>query len=301
VSSKNQSAMGMVAALSAYCMWGFLPLYWKALDIIPSWEIICHRMIWSFAFTLGLLIIQGRLQPLIRTLANWQVVLTTCATSLLLAVNWLVYIWAVNNGNIVESSLGYFINPLIAVLLGVVILKEKLRIGQWGALLVALCGVLYLTFSYGKFPWIGMTLAITFALYSLLRKTAALASLEGLFCEFALLLLPASALLGYQAFCGQSGFLAHTQTVTLMLVGTGLITSLPLLLFVFGAKKISMTTIGLLQYLAPTIQFLLGFIIFKEPFPPAKLVGFSLIWLALIIFSVEGIARNMHQQHQKIS
>ena len=291
----------MAAALSAYCMWGFLPLYWKALEIIPSWEIICHRMIWSFVFTLGLLIIQGKLQPLMRALANRRVVLTTFATSLLLAVNWLVYIWAVNNGNIVESSLGYFINPLIAVLLGVVILKEKLRVGQWGALLVALSGVLYLTFSYGRFPWIGMTLAITFALYSLLRKTAALASLEGLFCEFALLLVPAGTLLGYQAYCGESGFLAHSQTITLMLVGTGLITSLPLLLFVFGAQRISMTSIGLLQYLAPTIQFLLGFLLFKEPFPPAKMIGFSLIWAALILFSLEGLAQNLQQQNQKIS
>ncbi len=290
----------MAAALSAYCMWGFLPLYWKALQIIPSWEIICHRMIWSFVFTLGLLIVQRRIQPLVRALANWRIVLTTCATSLLLAVNWLVYIWAVNNGNIVESSLGYFINPLIAVLLGVVILKEKLRKGQWAALLVALCGVLYLTFSYGKFPWIAMTLAITFALYSLLRKTAALASLEGLFCEFSLLFFPAGAVLSYQAYCGQSGFLAHSQAVTLMLIGTGLITSLPLLLFVFGAQRISMTTIGLLQYLAPTIQFLLGFLLFNEPFPLEKLIGFSLIWAALILFSVEGLATNLQQRNQKI-
>ena len=257
-------------------------------------------MIWSLLLTFFLLVIQGRLKKLLQILFNRRILLTTLATSLLLALNWLVYIWAVNNGNIVESSLGYFINPLIVVLLGGVVLQEKLRPGQWGALAVALCGVLYLTFSYGRFPWIGMTLAVTFALYSLLRKTASLASLEGLFCEFAVLALPAGSCLLYQAWQGQSGFIANGPAITFLLMGTGVITSLPLLLFVYGAKKISMTTLGLLQYLAPTIQFLIGWQIFKEPFPPAKMVGFALIWTALILFSLEGFANNFHKHRQTL-
>ena len=297
---KENSRIGLAATLTAYSMWGILPLYWKALQVIPSWEIICHRMLWSLVLTSLLLLAGGRLKPLLTTLCNRRVLLTTLATSFLLAVNWLVYIWAVNNGNIVESSLGYFINPLIAVLLGVVFLKEKLRAGQWCALAIAFCGVLYLTFSYGRFPWIGLTLAITFALYSLLRKTAALASLEGLFSEFVLLALPAATCLAWQAVHGQSGFLAHGYGTTLLLIGTGVITSVPLLLFVYGAKRISMTAIGLLQYLAPTIQFLIGWLVYKEPFPPAKLTGFTLIWSALILFTLEGLARNIRKKHQSM-
>ncbi len=201
-----------------------------------------------------------------------------------------------NSGNIVESSLGYFINPLIAVLFGVFFLQEKLRPGQWIALAVALIGVLYLTFSYGNFPWIGITLAITFALYSLLRKTAALPSLEGLFCEIVFLSIPAGAVLIYLTSLDRSGFTAHGYRVTIMLIGTGVITSLPLLLFVFGAQRISMTAIGLMQYLAPTIQFLIGVLIFQEPFPPAKMIGFAIIWSALILFTVESLSHSLRRR-----
>ncbi len=297
-SSKNvqNSRIGLAAALSAYCMWGVFPLYWKALQVIPSWEIICHRIVWSLVLTFILLILRGRQQALLEALTNRRTLLTTLATSTLLGSNWLVYIWAVNNGNIVESSLGYFINPLIAVLLGVVFLQEKLRIGQWIALGVALGGVLYLTFSYGRFPWIGLTLAITFALYSLLRKTAALHSLEGLFCETVLLSIPAGLTLLFLTHQGTSGFVSQGPWITLMLIGTGLVTSIPLLLFVFGAQRITMTAIGLMQYLAPTIQFLIGLLIFHEPFPPAKMIGFAIIWSALALFTIEGITFRLHHR-----
>ena len=290
------SRLGLAAALSAYGMWGILPLYWKALQVIPSWEIICHRILWSALLTLALLLLQGRLRALLAALANRRTLLTTLATSILLGSNWLVYIWAVNNGNIVESSLGYFINPLIAVLFGVLFLQEKLRVGQWSALAVALAGVLYLTFSYGKFPWIGLTLAITFALYSLLRKTAALHSLEGLFCEAVLLSIPAGLTLTQLTWQGSSGFLIHGPWITFLLASTGVITSVPLLLFVFAAQRISMTAIGLMQYLAPTIQFLIGLLIFHEPFPAAKLVGFAIIWTALLLFTAENIVFSLRRR-----
>jgi len=293
--------VGLAAALSAYGMWGVFPLYWKALQVIPSWEIICHRIIWSVLLTLALLLLQGRHRDLLGALANRRTLLTTLATSTLLGSNWLVYIWAVNNGNIVESSLGYFINPLIAVLFGVVFLQEKLRPGQWVALAVALTGVLYLTFSYGKFPWIGLTLAITFALYSLLRKTASLHSLEGLFCEAMLLSIPAGLTLAYLARHGESGFLIHGPSITFLLIGTGVITSVPLLLFVFAAQRISMTTIGLMQYLAPSIQFLIGLLVFHEPFPATKLIGFAIIWTALIIFTMEGLVVNLRRRSRALN
>ncbi len=293
--------IGLAAALAAYGMWGVLPLYWKALQVIPSWEIICHRIVWSLVLTFILLVLQRRHTALLKALTTPRTLLTTLATSTLLGSNWLVYIWAVNNGNIVESSLGYFINPLIAVLFGVIFLQERLRPGQWIALGVALAGVLYLTFSYGRFPWIGLTLAITFALYSLLRKTAALHSLEGLFCEIAILSIPAGLTLIYLTQQGASGFLSNGPTTTSLLIGTGVITSVPLLLFVFAAQRISMTAIGLLQYLAPTIQFLIGLLIFAEPFPATKLIGFAIIWTALILFTAENIFFNLRRRSRPLT
>ena len=301
VNNPKNSRIGLAATLSAYAMWGVFPLYWKALQVIPSWEIICHRIVWSLVFTLLLLVMQGRQRTLIATLSNRRILLTVIATASLLGSNWLVYIWAVNNGNIVESSLGYFINPLIAVLFGVVFLKERLRPGQWASLSVALAGVLYLTFSYGKFPWIGLTLAITFALYGLLRKTAALHPLDGLFCEITLLSIPATLVLSYLAVQGKSGFISHGTMTTLMLIGTGVITSVPLLLFVFGAQRITLTAVGLLQYLAPTIQFLIGLLIFHEPFPPAKMVGFAIIWSALILFTIEQVFHTLRRQGKPLT
>ncbi len=295
LAEKNQ---GLSAAFCAYAMWGVLPIYWKALAIVPSYEIICHRIVWSFLFSLILLLFQRKTAVLFKAFSNLRALATFAATATLLGSNWLVYIWAVNSGYIVESSLGYFINPLIAVLFGVLFLKEPLRSGQWGALFVALLGVLYLTFSYGEFPWIGLTLAITFACYSLLRKTASLHSLEGLVFETGLLSIPAAIALFFFARQGQSHFLTSGSQVTLLLIASGLVTSLPLLLFVFGAQRITMTAIGLLQYLAPTLQFLIGLLIFKEPFPPEKLIGFAIIWAALALYTGENIYQRFQQKNR---
>ncbi len=286
---------GLSAAFCAYAMWGVLPIYWKALAIVPSYEIICHRIVWSFLFSLILLLIQRKTAVLFKAFSDLRTLATFAATATLLGSNWLVYIWAVNSGYIVESSLGYFINPLIAVLFGVLFLKEPLRSGQWAALFVALLGVLYLTFSYGQFPWIGLTLAITFACYSLLRKTAALPSLEGLVFETGLLSIPAGIALIFFARQGQSHLFTCGPQITLLLIASGLVTSLPLLLFVFGAQRITMTAIGLLQYLAPTLQFLIGLLIFREPFPPEKFIGFAIIWAALALYTSE----NIHQRFQQ--
>jgi len=289
---------GILAVLSAYSMWGILPLYWKALTLVPSSEIICHRIVWSFLFSLSLLIYQKKLAGFLQSLKNFCLLRTFFATALLLGSNWLVYIWAVNSGHIVEASLGYFINPLIAIFLGVIFLKERLRPGQWLALFIAFTGVIYLSFSHGHFPWIGLTLAITFALYSLLRKTASLHSLEGFVFEIGLLSLPACATLFFFAQQGQAHLLTSGPRITLLLIGAGLVTALPLLLFVFGAQKITMTAIGLMQYLAPTLQFLIGLLIYKEPFPPEKLIGFSIIWMALTVYTVENIHQRIQQKNR---
>ncbi len=290
---------GVPTVLLAYTMWGLLPLYWKMLDAVPSYEIICHRIFWSFLFSLALLGLRKQIRPFIQNINNLRTSLTFLATASLLGCNWLVYIWAVNNGYIIESSLGYFINPLIAVFFGVFFLHEPLRPGQWAALSVALAGVLYLTFSYGHFPWIGLTLAVTFALYSLLRKTAHLHSLDGLTLETGLLTLPAATTLIYLAWHGRLHLFTPVHEYTWLLLGAGPVTALPLLCFVFGAQRISMTAVGLMQYLAPTLQFLIGLMLFHEPFPREKRIGFTLIWLALALYVSENIYRRV-QQHYRI-
>ncbi len=288
---------GMPAVLLAYTMWGILPLYWKLLNAIPSYEIICHRILWSFLFSLALIALRHKTAAFVHALKNARTVITFLATASLLGSNWLVYIWAVNNGYIIESSLGYFINPLIAVIFGVLFLKEPLRPGQWASLSVALAGVLYLTFSYGHFPWIGLTLAVTFSLYSLLRKTASLHSLNGLTFETGLLTVPAAATLVFLAWHGKSHLFSQGFSLTWLLITSGPITALPLLFFVFGAQRISMTAVGLLQYLAPTLQFLIGLVLFNEPFPRAKLIGFCLIWLALALYISENIYQRIWQKN----
>ena len=279
---------GILYAVSAYVIWGLLPIYWKALHIVPAGQILAHRIVWSLAFV-------GLVLTARRKWAWWgeakkrpRVLLTFAFSGTLLAVNWYTYIWAVNAGHIVETSLGYFINPLVNVLLGFLFLKERLRVAQWLALSVAAAGVVYLTFNYGSFPWIALTLAFTFGAYGLLRKTAALNSAEGLFLETAVLFLPALGFLLLQQAHGTGAF-AHTGVATsLLLIGAGAATSIPLLLFASGARRITMTTLGLLQYIAPTLQFLIGVLIYKEPFGVERLIGFGLIWLALVLYTVEG-------------
>lgn len=286
---------GVVYAAGAYIIWGLLPIYWKSLHNVPAGQILAHRIVWSLVFVGLILTSRHNWGWLAGALKRPRVLLTFTLSGLLLGVNWFVYIWGVNAGFIVETSLGYFINPLVNVLLGYLILKEKLRLAQWLALSVAVVGVLYLTFSYGAFPWIALTLAFSFGIYGLLRKTADLNSAEGLFLETAVLFLPAFGFLLLQEMRG-TGALAHSSTSTnLLLVGAGAVTSVPLLLFAAGARRITLTTLGLLQYMAPTLQFLIGVLIYHEAFGPERLVGFGLIWLALILYTAESwIRRRRH-------
>ena len=282
---------GVLYAAAAYVIWGLLPLYWKSLSDVPAGQILSHRIVWSLVFVGLILTLRhnwGWLRPAI---ARPRVLMTFIVSGILLGINWFVYIWGVNAGFIVETSLGYFINPLVNVLLGYLILKERLRPGQWLALSIALAGVLYLTFSYGAIPWIALTLAFTFGTYGLIRKTAVLNSAEGLFLETAVLFLPAFGFLLLQERSGAGAFAHTSPTTTLLLMGAGVVTSIPLLLFASGARRITMTTLGLLQYIAPTLQFLIGVFIYNEDFGPSRVVGFGLIWLALILYSAEGILR----------
>jgi chloramphenicol-sensitive protein RarD len=280
---------GVLYAAAAYLMWGFFPVYWKWLQAVPAVEILTHRMTWSLLFVVGLLAYRRHWSWIRPALRDRRTVLTFLSSAVLLAVNWFTYIWGVNHGFIVETSLGYFINPLVNVVLGVFFLRERLRAGQWAAVAMAAGGVLYLTLSYGALPWIALTLAFSFGLYGLLRKTARLDSLEGLSMETGLLFLPALGYLLYLEAAGQGSFGHAGTATTLLLALAGVATAVPLLFFAIGARLIPLSLLGILQYLAPTIQFLLGVLVYGEPFTPERLVGFGLVWSALLIYTIESI------------
>ncbi|MEM7116669.1 MAG: EamA family transporter RarD [Chloroflexota bacterium] len=273
-------------ALSAYTLWGLLPIYWKWLAAVPALEILAHRVVWSLLFLLAILSYRRYWQwlPLLK---EWRVAATFLATTILLFINWYVFIWAINAGYIVEASLGYFINPLVNVLLGMLFLGERLRQWQWLAIGFALLGVGYLTISYGSLPWIGLTLAFSFGFYGLLRKTAKLDALAGLSTETAVLLLPAPAYLFWLEGQQTAAFLHSDATTNFLLLFAGVVTAIPLLLFSLGARRVTMTTLGILQYIAPTLQFMLGVYVYGEAFTTERLIGFAFIWTALAIYTLE--------------
>lgn len=285
---------GVLAATSSFLMWGLLPIYWKLLDSVPSYEILCHRMTWSLLVTLGLLVMLKKFSGFIRLFQNKKNLVYFFCTALLLSVNWLTYIWAVNSGYIIETSLGYYINPLVSICFGVIFLKESIRAGQWLSVFIAFIGVCYLTLSYGQFPWIAVTLASTFACYGLLKKITPVPSLEGLCLETVILFLPAVAFLVYTEISGKGAFMHGPISETLLLIGTGLATSIPLLCFGYAAQKIPLYLVGLLQYLAPTIALLVGVYLYNEDFSQERMIGFMIIWLALAIFIAEGLIRQFH-------
>lgn len=278
---------GLLYALGAYIMWGLFPVYWKWLHAVPAVQLISHRILWSFVLLLALIFATGQWTKFRATLTR-RVIAIYLAAGVLLSVNWLVYVWGVNAGHIVETSLGYFINPLLSVLLGMIFLRERLRPAQWLPVGLATAGVLYLTWTYGSLPWIALSLAFSFGIYGLVKKMAPLGSLYGLTLETGLVFLPA---LGYLLFVesrGQGAF-GHTGLGTdLLLFGAGAVTTIPLLMFASAARRIPLTMIGVMQYIAPTLQFLLGVLVYKEPFETARLIGFSLVWTALLFFWAEG-------------
>lgn len=278
---------GILYALGAYLIWGFLPLFWKAVQVATPVEILSHRIVWSLLLLVGILGVQRRWAWLTPALRDRRTLGAFLLSALLLGINWLVYIWAVNAGHVVEASLGYFINPLVNVVFGVLFLQEQMRPGQWLAVGLAALGVLYLTVTLGAPPWVGLTLAFSFAGYGLLRKTARLNTLEGLTFETSFLFLPALLYLLYLGGTGQGVFGVVSGRLTGLLLLSGVFTAAPLLLFTAGARRIPFSLVGILQYIAPTIQFLLGVYLYGESFSPARLVGFGLIWLALALYSAE--------------
>ena len=278
---------GILYALGTYILWGLFPIYWKQLSYVSAVQLIGHRILWSFVMLL-LVILSTRQWGRFRAKLDARTLKAHGLAALLLSLNWLTYVWAVNNGYIVESSLGYFINPLLSVLLGMIFFKEKLRPIQWIPLGLATIGVLYLTFAYGRLPWIALTLAFSFAFYGLLKKKSTLGSLYGLTLETGIMLLPALAYLIYVASTGEGAFLQIDRRTDLFLIGAGIVTSVPLILFAKAAQRIPLTMIGLMQYIAPTGQFLIGVLLYKEEFTRTQAIGFGIIWFALIFFWIEG-------------
>jgi chloramphenicol-sensitive protein RarD len=279
---------GLWYAIGAYLTWGLFPVYWKWLEQVPAIQLIGHRIDWSFVMLLALILATRQWKKFRMAALTWRVLRIYFVSALLIGANWLIYVWSVNAGYIVEASLGYFINPLFSVLLGVVFLRERLRPLQWLPVGLAATGVLYLTFIYGSLPWIALSLAFTFGLYGLVKKTAPLGSLYGLTLETGLLFLPALAYLLYVNATGSGAFLHSSPTANSLMVGAGLVTIVPLLMFSSAARQIPLSLVGILQYITPSMQFLLGVLVYREAFSFHQLLGFGIVWLGLIIFWAEG-------------
>lgn len=282
---------GLLAAIGAFAIWGLLPLYLKLLHQAPVFQIMTHRVVWCCLFVFGWLGLRGELGHVTRALADGVTRLRLFASAVMITINWLTYVWAVGNGHVVEASLGYFINPLVSVLLGVLFLSEKLNPRQWIAVALAALGVAWLTWQVGRPPWIALTLAFSFGLYGFVRKTVVVDAVAGLAVETLLILPFALAWLLFEYGRGASVFGVVSWQLDALLVASGLLTAVPLVLFAFGVRRVPLTTIGLLQYMAPTLQLITALLVFKEPFTAVQAVGFGCIWLGLVVYAVDGVWR----------
>lgn len=281
--------VGPLAAAFAYVVWGIFPIYFRSIAEVPAIEIVLHRSWWSMVLVFALLAATRRLAWLSGLPGGLRTVALTGLSALLLSGNWLLYVWAVNSDRVLDASLGYFVNPLVSVLLGTLVLHERLRAVQWAALAIAAGGVLWLTAAAGTFPWVALLLAVSFGLYGLLRKTSPLGSVEGLALETLLLAPLAGGAIGWLVWRGSSHFAAGDLGLDVLLVAAGPVTAVPLVLFAYGARRVRLATLGLLQYVTPSIQFVLGIFVYHEPFSPVRGIGFALIWTALAVYSVEGL------------
>jgi chloramphenicol-sensitive protein RarD len=282
---------GLAAAAGAYLIWGLWPLYWRLLEQVPALEIMAHRVLWCAAVVLLYLFARYRLAWLGPLRAHPRVLGMLALSGLLIGGNWWLYIWAVNAEHVIETSLGYFINPLVSVALGVVVLRERLNPRQWLAVAIAAAGVVYMTLKFGQPPWIALALAFSFAGYGLLRKLAHVGSVQGLAVESSFLLLPAVLILLFVQ-PGRGEIFADMDAGTVgLLLATGPTTALPLILFAYGARRIPLSMIGILQYIAPSLQLMCAVLVFGEVFTITHLIGFACIWAALAIYAADGLYR----------
>lgn len=279
----NQKSNGALFGLVAFAAWGFLPAYWKQLQAVNPFEILCHRIVWSCIFLAGIIAWQQRWHEVIDIIHNPRALKRLIISSVIIGLNWFLYIWAVNTGRVVETSLGYYINPMINVLLGFLLLGERFSRLQWIAVFFALAGVVYSLVGYGALPVFALTLAVTFALYGFSRKKIDAAPIPGLFIETLVLFIPALAYIGFRVGLGTSPFLQQ-PTLSLWCLGSGVVTSLPLIWFAAAAKRLNLSTIGILQYLAPSIAFMLGVFVYQEPFNRHNLITFGFIWAGVLLY-----------------
>lgn len=287
--AENDQRTGLLYGFGAYGMWGLVPLFWPLLKPSAAIEILAHRMVWSLA-VVGLALLALRRWGWIRELLRQprKLALTTLAASVI-TVNWGLYIWAVNNGQVVEASLGYFINPLVSIAIGVLVLGERLRRAQWAAVGISFAAVLVLAVGYGRPPWISLILAFSFATYGLIKKKLDMGGLESLTAETAVLFLPALGYLLWLGTQGRSTFATEGLGHSALLAATGLVTAVPLVFFGAAAIRVPLSTLGLLQYMAPVFQFGLGVLYFHEAMPPERWAGFSLVWAALAVLTWDAL------------
>lgn len=288
--------IGILYAATAYILWGLFPIYFKALQDIPPVQILWHRIVWAFVFLLIVLASRRQWTWIAGVSRQPRILAGFAASALLLSVNWYIYIWAVNTDHVVDASLGYFTNPLVSVLLGFLLLHERLRPTQWAAVALAAAGVAGLTVQAGHPPWIALSLALSFGFYGLLRKTAALGALEGLSLETFLLVPVALGYLAWLSVNHENAFAHAPLSSKCLMMAAGPITAVPLLLFAAGARRIPLYTLGLVQYLAPTLQLLLGVWLYDEPFGGRKLFGYAVIWSALALYSLDGLWKTWRSQ-----
>ncbi|WP_408994210.1 EamA family transporter RarD [Streptomyces sp. 1268] len=286
---KNEQRAGLLYGIGAYGMWGLVPLFWPLLEPSGAIEILAHRMVWSLGVVAVALLFVRRwawIGELVRDRRKLGLISVAAAT---ISVNWGLYIWAVNNGHVVEASLGYFINPLVTIALGVLLLGERLRPAQWAAVAISVAAVLVLAIGYGKPPWVSLVLAFSFATYGLVKKKVNMGGLESLAAETAVLFVPALGFLLWLAATGESTFTAGGTGHGFLLAATGIVTALPLICFGAAAIRVPLSTLGLLQYLAPVFQFGLGVLYFHEAMPPERWAGFALVWLALSLLTWDAL------------
>jgi chloramphenicol-sensitive protein RarD len=278
---------GLAFGLGAYALWGLFPLYFPLLEPAGGLEIVAHRVVWSLLFIALLLTVLRAWARVRAVLADRRALLILVGAAVLISGNWLIFVYGVNSGQVVETSLGYFINPLVSVLLGVVVLSERLRPAQWVAVGIAAVAVTVLTLDYGRPPWIALGLAATFGLYGLLKKLVRVEAAPGLFMETALVVVPALVVLGVLHAQGEGTAGNHGTGHLILLIGSGVATAVPLLLFAAATSRIPLSTVGLLQYLTPSMQLAIGVFVYGEPMPALRLVGFAVVWLALAVFTLD--------------
>lgn len=289
------SRRGLILGAGAYTLWGIFPLYWTVLEPAGAIELLAHRIVWSLLTMVVILVVWRRVDHFRTLLRDRRRVLLLSCAAVVVSINWGAYIWGVNNGRVVESSLGYFINPLVTVLMGVLVLGERLRRLQWVAMAIAFVAVAVLTLDYGRPPWVALVLAFSFGTYGLLKKQANVGAVESITLETIVMAPVAAAYVFFLMGTGASNFASHGLGHALLFTTTGIITAVPLLLFSAAAIRVSMVSLGLLQYLAPTIQFALGILVFGEEMPASRWIGFGLVWVALAIFTVEAVNHRRRQ------